>query len=748
MWKKAVALLLTLCLVGTMIVPTMAAKETTEQVKTAVFLGDSLSAGFQMGFGLNAAYDYSVCLTQDKTTGASNYYWAYPFQFGELVYGEDKYSNDGNGKIERADRKGNYVDNEVQQSILNYGISGAQSEDMRCLLSGEDLPANSAVNMLRQGFINAEDDKFYAKMRDNVGTAEMTAIAVGGNDIYQNFANGFQTALAFTDETMMVPKNLFGYLTYMISNQLMMAQPIGGIVEMFKGMLNPAPYPYPAEQNDMALQGGEDAAYSGAMGFATANLGAQLLEFLSYYSKKNITSYFMDGKNSILNQWKKSYQGIVNQVAQLQKDAKNEDGQIVLISQFNPFGTQNYLTMMEERLTSNEFLSIFKEDAITAGRVVRTLLSELTKASVYQVMNPTLWQSKTADAFEKALGKLLPLDLSIKYICSVYTGEDPFTDIAFTFIDSDWKDHVEWYGTTVEHVEKRLEEMNAAYADPSNWSPYKENEQISYAEYMGLSMTGTPIMPMQVIFDMEDDAALYQLLGDLAYPMMVAMIGGGLQPVYKEMNAFIKGLADASDTDNIVYVDISDAPSNGRFDPHPGVDEHTWIAQRIYEQLVEINGGTAFKGGNFKGESAEEEPTTPTYREYMQELVKKVMSRTASVFAAAIAAPFLIQRLAPAANSVFDTLMALTGNTNVLMKTEANAPVLSAEMPAVSNVEQTVTPELPAVDMTDAPAFTALMTLAGKTLSSLRTVTASVLGLPAVDLTDAPAFTALMKLSA
>ena len=723
MLKKAVALLLSLCLIGTMIVPTMAGAETAKQVKTAAFIGDSLSAGFQMGFGIDQAYDYSKCLVQDKTKGASNYYWAYPFQFGELVYGEDSYRG---GKIE-LDAEGNPVDNEVQMSILNYGISGAQADDINNILHDLPLRAGSAVEMLRAGFVDAaeKDPLFYADMRENVGEADLVAVAIGGNDIYQNFVNGFQ---------MSQDAGFFGSLFYQISNNLMMEYPVENVIQMLGGMINSPEYPVASDTAFFAAEETEMPEYS-ANPLANLNMGEELLKFLAYYSKLNIGMYFMGGgKYSILNQWKANYQEIVEQIAALEKQERNRNGQIALISQFNPFGQQNYLNMLKERLNSDEFLSIFhKEDLRTVARIVRTLLSKLTAATVFEAANPNTWQSRIANAINWAFDQLLPLlDLSVEY---VYDGEptwyvqsslnlknDPtlfgidleacnaymkfmaehgmeynyftqsFTDPT---LQAEYEPLFEAYMTGYTQEEFAL--IGKASQNPENYQEWQGEDPVdmmdAYAKGLISFVVYTPV------YNVEDDEAVKELLADLSYPMMVAMIGRGLQPVYDEMNRFIKGIADQSATDNIVYVDISDTPSNGRFDPHPGVNEHEWIANRIYETLVEVNGGTAFKGGNYVGEeeavngSKVEETAPVTHSETVIDLFKLVVKRTLPAISALMSSDLVEQTVIPAAVSVLPTLMALTG-------TVVAAPVVTAAILS-----------LPEVDLTDTPAFTALMAL-------------------------------------
>ncbi|MCF0122534.1 MAG: S-layer homology domain-containing protein [Ruminiclostridium sp.] len=86
--------------------------------------------------------------------------------------------------------------------------------------------------------------------------------------------------------------------------------------------------------------------------------------------------------------------------------------------------------------------------------------------------------------------------------------------------------------------------------------------------------------------DMNDenvDQAVTQMLMDLTFPVSVLLVGDALADTYEEMNSFLQEMAEKYD---VAYVDVSDAPSNSRYDPHPTEYGHTWIAERFYETVV------------------------------------------------------------------------------------------------------------------------------------------------------------------
>lgn len=73
------------------------------------------------------------------------------------------------------------------------------------------------------------------------------------------------------------------------------------------------------------------------------------------------------------------------------------------------------------------------------------------------------------------------------------------------------------------------------------------------------------------------------MINHLSFPGAVFLIGNGLSDVYCEVNSIIKDLAEKY---NLAYVDISEAPANGRYDPHPTAEGHKWIAERLYDAVT------------------------------------------------------------------------------------------------------------------------------------------------------------------
>lgn len=82
------------------------------------------------------------------------------------------------------------------------------------------------------------------------------------------------------------------------------------------------------------------------------------------------------------------------------------------------------------------------------------------------------------------------------------------------------------------------------------------------------------------------DEEVDRLFRDLSFPMTVLIMGSGLSGVYEEMNTFLADLAEKYAAQGAVYVDISNAPSNNRYDPHPDANGHQWIARKLYRAIA------------------------------------------------------------------------------------------------------------------------------------------------------------------
>lgn len=121
-----------------------------------------------------------------------------------------------------------------------------------------------------------------------------------------------------------------------------------------------------------------------------------------------------------------------------------------------------------------------------------------------------------------------------------------------------------------------------AYAEIENMT---EAELMAAAETTQNELSGILDQLSQMTGDLTDEQ-VDRLFNDLSFPLSVMVIGNGLSDVYSEMNGFLADLANEYANDKVVYVDISGAPANNRYDPHPTAKGHKWIADRLYEAVV------------------------------------------------------------------------------------------------------------------------------------------------------------------
>lgn len=504
MWKKMTALVLCLCLVFALVVPSFAANRSLLRYRSVAFLGDSISLGYTQKVGYNKAYstfDDDYVLSEEATSmveiGKGNPYpTAYPYVFGQLA-------------------------GICPEKVYNYGISGAMAADIAVMLKytpqeyAEELikinDNSFGMNFLRNGFINAfsPDEeasettlnpikvKFADNMKERIKSSDLVAIALGGNDIYQNLLmEQFKTLFSGWMPALVPGRDLgtLGTLVTIITLLMQFEAPLSyleGLGEWFN---------FGGDDNndtDGTQKLSTTAAQAGpfdADGISSilGGLGDELKKMIEFYSADAMKEIFLSGtasQTSILEGWKASYKDIVETILK----QRYYKGDIALISQYNPFGVENYLQFLTLKWEKEQLKDDLGLDVNTALRAVRTLINELTGTK--ESVGSSGWMKMAVKALQTALDKCLPT------------------------IDVD-----------------------------------------------------------------KDNDSLYELIADVAYPVMVLMIGNSLQPIYDEMNDFLKDLAKLYS--GVYFVDISDAPSSGRMDPHPGADMHEWIAQRIYDSLV------------------------------------------------------------------------------------------------------------------------------------------------------------------
>ena len=389
---------------------------------------------------MGGAYDY------ENNLHGGRYSWAYPFQFGEMV------------DVDKA-------------HVYDYGIGGAMAGDVANMLKGTLAGDNGNTNYLNATF-NAiiSDPKmegYLEDMRSNVATGDLVGVHVGGNNIYQNFMMGYQMA-----EDAGQIGQLLGLVSMLMGFHLDIRSMLG-----FFQMLIPSEgaSPLGAEAETMSLSAND------------------ILKLVDYYAPENIYDYFVT--SGVIDEILAGNNDILSYTVTAQKNA-GKDGQLAVISQYNPFGAENYLNYLKQQWENKEFLKSLGENSLTLLKILKDVLEDLqVSAADLSMIGNEDWAQKIADGLNKAFAAIGKMKLE------------------------DW-----------------------------------ESQEV------------------------------YSLLASLMYPMMTLIAGEGLRQVYQEVNSGLQTLARKY---GALYIDISDAPANGNFDPHPTEEGHAWIAQRIYDTLLE-----------------------------------------------------------------------------------------------------------------------------------------------------------------
>ena len=520
MGKKLIALMLALCLVFALVVPSFAANRSLLHYKSVSFLGDSISLGYTNLVGYEHAYDtfddryvLSASATSMQEIEEGNFYTtSYPYVFGEIA------GTDLNG-------------------VYNYGIPGAMAVDIDMMLQktpeelGKAFAEIEGINFLREGFKksfrlkengeikNQTSAEYLVKMQKRVlEENDLVAIALGGNDVYQNILCGYQFGELFKSWSMdslasaMENMGTLGLLVSVISSLMQFEADISSILELIEGLSQLGNYgktetrvenslsqesleSKESQVTAMSIPTAQAAPDMSGISSLLSGLSEDIMKMLKFYSAEEMMKYFtattdIGRTQSILDEWKTAYTSIVNKIY-----TTNKTCDIAVISQYNPFGIENYLQFLALKWEKEQLKDDLGLDVNTALRAVRTLIDKLTGTE--ETVGSSNWVSMAVEALQTALNNCLPaIDL------------------------------------------------------------------------------------------VEDNDNLYELIADIAYPVMVLMMGNSLQPIYDEMNGFLKNLVKNYPGHRVFYVDISDAPCSGRMDPHPGPDMHAWIAQRIYDSLV------------------------------------------------------------------------------------------------------------------------------------------------------------------
>jgi len=285
-----------------------------------------------------------------------------------------------------------------------------------------------------------------------------------------------------------------GDMLYMITNFLQMDMTFGEVIELFQdpnmlaslagGLSVEIPEDVATGVLDAASEG-ESVNIAGLLESLVSMIDVQGL--LDYYSSENINAYMAD----VLANYKVNYEKTIQRILELQP----EDGQLVLMGNYNPYGMVNYLQMLAEKNKNGELRKEMDANAKTLTTILDAFLGDPSDYVRLLSLNPI----ERAKAIAGIKQELVEMVMLLKY------------------------------------------------------SPNLSDERLT------------------------------DMFEQLSFPIAVLMMSDGLADVYSEMNSFVEEMAEKYD---VAYVDISDAPASGKYDPHPTEIGHKWIAERLYETVV------------------------------------------------------------------------------------------------------------------------------------------------------------------
>jgi len=229
--------------------------------------------------------------------------------------------------------------------------------------------------------------------------------------------------------------------------------------------------------------------------------------------------------------------------------------------------------------------------ALLAGLTSLVNMEEIDALlNLYSSENVTAYLKSTVDAYkenyEATIRRILELkqDRSELVLVGYY---NPFGLINYLTMLSLAAQN----GQLLDHLEEDFSVigalLQAIIGTPEQWQDINQMDEAQLAAYTANAETEmTAFLNSLGSLNLEDpavDQALTNLIVDLSFPISVLLVGRALDETYTGMNEFLVEMAEKYD---LAYVDVSDAPSSGRYDPHPTEYGHAWIADRLYETVV------------------------------------------------------------------------------------------------------------------------------------------------------------------
>ncbi len=259
-------------------------------------------------------------------------------------------------------------------------------------------------------------DYYYDLITDSVKNGDLIILASGGNDIYHSFMPYQQD----TDSTL-------GLILYMLTQALSMGMTVGDMMDMmsmigdmdFEGagfedfnfaQANVAPV---ANTNDVTPANVVGAGVAGAAGVASLINEEEITKLLDLYSRENIDAYMAD----VVADYRENLEKTILRINEL----RGADSEFVLMKHYNPFGMENYIEMLAQKLQDPAFKAELCEYSAPLFTLLQAIVGKPGQMTNFKNMSSV----KKEDALETARKQL-------EDIVKSFTDDTPEADQKLT----------------------------------------------------------------------------------------------------------------------------------------------------------------------------------------------------------------------------------------------------------------------------------------------------------------------------
>ncbi len=605
------ALMLTLLIQWSCIGAFAAGEEGEPVYKNFVILGDSLCLGFSTEEASMADVDtYDIEANLLRAAQSDDYKHCYPTQFANRV-GIDTFSDISYTNGERWD----YREETQWNDVYNFGICAAWTRDIKELLS-------NPYYLYQYANVNYDKDDTFVLPEDYTGTRRLVDTAAEGYDVADITTWVYLTGEEYQDqmEEYTIPAGTAIKVAYemdMWGTTYLMLNPI--IAEKYyyvseycldgeSGFIDDKPIYYPTKEmfswyGNMYVPDTE--TYGAKLGQAVQNP-----QFTKYYYEIATTTVengdliaLAMGNNDIYHSFMPYQQSSDSMLCRLvywmtyalQMNYSIGDimnmmndpmWQQIIFGDSMPEGSgrSSASTTREAVREDAPAENPFSLSGLISAEEINALLELYSAENVTAYLKDTVAEYKVN--YEATIRRVLELkkDRSELVLIGHY---NPFGMINYLTMLSEAVQN----GQLFDHLSGDMAMigtlLQAIIGTPEQWEEINdmdEEELAAYAEAAGSEMDQfLSILGSLDLSDPETSTALTRLVTDLSFPLSVLLVGNALSDTYAEMNDFLQEMSEKYD---LPYVDVSDAPSSGRYDPHPTKYGHKWIADRLYETVV------------------------------------------------------------------------------------------------------------------------------------------------------------------